>query len=49
MGSVTWTNRARAVVIDDDASLATTVRAAADYDNDSNKDMFCTVFLLKFV
>jgi len=45
MGAVTYTNRARAIVINDDASLATTVRAAADYDNDANKDLWCNVFL----
>lgn len=45
MGAVTSTNRARVNVIDDNASLANNVRAAGDYDNDVNKDLFCNVFL----
>ena len=45
MGSVTYTNRARAIVINDNATLANGVRAAADYDNDTNKDLWCNVFL----
>ena len=45
MGSVTYTNRARAIVINDNATLGNGVRAAADYDNDANKDLFCNVFL----
>ena len=45
MGKTTWTNRARVNVIDDNASLANNVRAAADFDNDGNKDLYCNVFL----
>jgi len=45
MGSTTWTNRARVNVIDDNAALANNVRAAGDFDNDSNKDLYCNVFL----
>lgn len=45
MGSVTYTNRARTNVIDDNATLANNTRAAGDYDNDTNKDLFCNVFL----
>ncbi len=45
MGAVTYTNRARAVVINDDAALGNGVRAAADYDNDTNKDLACNVLL----
>ena len=32
-------------VIDDGASLATTVRAAGDYDNGTNLDPFCNIYL----
>ena len=45
MGAATYTNRARAIVINDDALLANGSRAAADYDNDTNKDLWCNVFL----
>ncbi|KKL99850.1 hypothetical protein LCGC14_1810350, partial [marine sediment metagenome] len=45
MGLITLSNRARAIVINDNATLADTVRAAADYDNDTNKDTHCNVFL----
>ncbi len=45
MGAVTQTNRARTNVIDDNALLANGARAAADFDNDANKDLFCNVFL----
>ena len=45
MGATTWTNRARVNVIDDGTTLADTVRAAADYDNNSNKDLSCNVFI----
>ena len=46
MGSVTYTNRARAIVINDNAALADDARAAADYDNDTNKDLACNVYLV---
>ena len=45
MGAVTYTNRARAIVINDNATLNNAVRAAADYDNDTNKDLWCNLFL----
>ena len=45
MGAVTYTNRARAIVINDNATLNNGVRAAADYGNDTNKDLWCNVFL----
>ena len=45
MGSVTYINRARVNVIDKNATLDNDVRAAADYDNDGNKDLACNVYL----
>ena len=45
MGATTWTNRARVNVIDDGTTLATGVRAAGDYNNDANKDLYCNVYL----
>jgi len=38
-------NQPFTVVIDDNASLATTVRAAADYDNSAKLDLGCDVYL----
>ncbi len=38
-------NQPFTVVIDDGASLATTVRAAADYDNSAKQDLGCDVYL----
>ena len=46
MGAVTYTNRARTNVIDDNAALTNGLRAAGDFDNDTNKDLFCNVFLI---
>ncbi len=45
MGAVTYTNRARVAVIDTGVALANGVRDAADFDNDTNKDLWCNVFL----
>ena len=45
MGATTWTNRARTTVINTDAILADGARAAATYDNDVNKDLYCNAFL----
>jgi len=45
MGSTTWTNRARVNVIDTDTLLADGGRAAATYDNDANKDLYCNAYL----
>jgi len=45
MGLVTFSNRARVNVIDDGTTLANNVRSADDYDNDTNKDMFCNIYL----
>jgi len=38
-------NQPFTVVIDDDATLANTVRAAADYDNSVKQDLGCDVYL----
>lgn len=45
MADFTLTRRARATVIDDDATLDDGVRAAADLENDTNKDNFADFYL----
>lgn len=45
MADFTLTRRARATVIDDDATLDDGVRAAADLNNKANNDNFCDAYL----